>query len=166
MTTIAVRRIIAADPDLVFREVTDIERFPKTVPEVMSIEFLGELRQGPGTRFREHRLVNGRPMAFELEVAEYDAPARRARFVTDAGGTLWDTTMRVDAIPEGAGLEFIMVATGHAWFNRAVNWLMQGVYRRGMSRQLEALAIRCEAESRNPRRSGTTEPHPAADETT
>lgn len=147
MKPITVSRTIAADPDVVFDMITNIERSPEVVPEVTGVEFLGELRQGAGTRFREHRLVNGRSMSFELELNEYDAKERHARFLSDAGGTTWDTQMDVEPHPEGAQLTMKMEVRGHSFGTRLFNRVMRGIYRQSLVAHLGDVAMRCEPEA-------------------
>ena len=125
----------------VFRAVSDAERLVETTPAVVRVEFLTEGGfTGVGTRFRETRVMGRQTVETELEVVAYDPERHEVRMVSDAGGTTWDTTMSVRAEREGSELTIAMEARGHTWFNRAFNWVMTGVYRRGIRQHLRDLA--------------------------
>ncbi|KAB2847196.1 MAG: hypothetical protein F9K45_00175, partial [Melioribacteraceae bacterium] len=70
MKTITVTKNINAPVEKVFNTVAHIEEFSKTVPHIVKVEFLTELKTGAGTRFRETRLMKGKEAATELEVTE------------------------------------------------------------------------------------------------
>jgi uncharacterized protein YndB with AHSA1/START domain len=71
MASETMSRTIAAPIDTVFRAVSAIESYPETFPSVTSVEFLGEQRDGRGTRFKETRLGSGRDGTSEVEVIEF-----------------------------------------------------------------------------------------------
>ena len=144
MTRITVRREIAASPEVVFRTITDVEGMPDANPDVVRVEFLSEQRSGVGTRFRETRRMEKKEMDTDLEVTEFDPPAR-ARMVTDSHGTVWDTTFRVRPTDRGCELEIAMDARPHALLPRIMNPLMRPVFRKGMEKHLVHLARYCEA---------------------
>ncbi len=55
MGQFTVTRTIGAPVGVVFRAITDVEILPDVVPDVLSTEFLSEIRSGAGTRFHETR---------------------------------------------------------------------------------------------------------------
>ncbi len=146
IVTVTVESSIAALPDRVFDALVDIERFPETSPDCVSIRFLGEQRRGVGTRFVETRRAGKGTQDFELELTECDPVARTARFVNETHGTLWDTTMRV--VPEGQGsrVSFAMDAHTDSRVQSVIFRLMKGVFRKAMNKQVAALKAWCEAE--------------------
>jgi len=145
MITVTVEALIDATPDAVFHALSDIENFPSTNPATQSVAFLGEQQQGIGTRFREVRLMNGQEMAFDLEVAGYDAEARTTRFVNETHGTVWDTTVTVTPEVGGARARFAMDCIGSTLLKRLMNRVMSPLFRRGMQDQVDALKRYCEA---------------------
>ena len=145
MTTVTVEATIAADPDAVFRAVSEIERFPEVNPATQSVEFLTDQHVGAGTRFREVRVMSGQEAAFDLEVADYDREARTIRFVNETHGTLWDTTVTVSSEGAGARARFAMDCIGSTRVKRVMNWLMSGMFRRAMKQQVDSLKDYCEA---------------------
>lgn len=144
MKPVTVAARITADPDRVYATIVDLERLPETSPDTVAITFLGEQRAGPGTRFRETRRMGKRTQDFELRLAECDAAARTARFVSDHEGTVWDTWMEVR--PEGGGchVQFTMDAITDSKMKNLVFGLMRGMFRKGMDKQVQALKAYCE----------------------
>lgn len=145
MTIVSVETAISASPDAVFAAVSEIENFPATNPATQSVELLTEQRRGAGTRFREVRVMNGKEMAFDLEVAAYDPENRTIRFVNETHGTLWDTTVTVVPEADGARARFVMDCVGSTPFRRLMNSLMSGFFRKGMQQQVDSLKRFCES---------------------
>jgi hypothetical protein len=80
MKPVTVTAAIAADPDLVYETIIDIEGLPETSPDTVSVTFVGEQRAGPGTRYREtRRMGKKKTLEFDLELRECDAAARTPR---------------------------------------------------------------------------------------
>ncbi|HEY6854241.1 MAG TPA: SRPBCC family protein, partial [Gemmatimonadales bacterium] len=102
---------IAAPVDVVFRTVADVAQFAKAVPNVVKVEFLSDGKTGPGTRFRETRLMKGKEQTTELEVIEYVAN-EHVRLVTpvDEHGFVWDSVFAVQARGGGTLLTLTMDA--------------------------------------------------------
>lgn len=148
MPTITVRRRVCAPAELVFRAVSDIEHLPKTSPNILAIEFLSERRTGVGTRFRETRAMGGKQHITEIEVAEYDPRLRTIRMIADTDGTVWDTRISVARESDGCELVYAMEARGSTWSKRLLNLLLQGLYRRGMTRHIDTVKTHCEGAAR------------------
>lgn len=148
MSRITVSHAIEAPVATVFNVVTDIERMPQSNPDVVKVEFLSDQRTGAGTRFRETRSSKGKEMVTELELTEF-VPNERARFVTDAGGTVWDTvfTFRPTGSPQGSAteLEIQLDARAHKLLAKIMNPLIKGMVRRGMEKHMTALCAYCES---------------------
>jgi uncharacterized protein YndB with AHSA1/START domain len=147
MSRITVSRTVAAPVATVFAVVTNIERLPESNPDVVRVEFLTDQRSGAGTRFRETRSSRGREMVTELEVTEY-VENEHARFVTDTGGTVWDTvfTFRPTGSPPGSAtdLEIQLDARAHKLLAKIMNPLIKGMVRKGMEKHVAALSAYCE----------------------
>lgn len=147
MSRITVSRTVSAPVARVFAAVTDVERLPESNPDVVRVEFLPDRRSGAGTRFREARLSTGREMVTELEITEL-VLNERPRFVTDAGGTVWDTvfTFRPEGAPAGSAttLEIRLEARPHTLLARIVTPLITGMVRGGMTKYIAALSAYCE----------------------
>ncbi len=143
MPLISVARTIQAPPEVVFQAVTDIGNLPATNPEILRVEFLSEQRAGAGARFRETRLMGRKEMDTELEMTEFSPPIS-ARMVSDQGGTVWDTTFVVQPSSSGAELQIHMDARAHRLLAKIMNPLLQGLYRKGLQKHLDAVAAYCE----------------------
>ena len=144
MTTITVRRSIAAPATRVFEVASDIERFPEANPDVLGVEFVTERREGVGTRFRETRRQGSKEMVTELEVTEFDPAARRIRMVTDMGGTIWDTVFEVRESGSGAEVVATMDCRAHALLSKVLNPILKPLFKRGMERHFDSFQAHCE----------------------
>lgn len=145
MKPITVTATIAASPDRVYDAIVDIERLPETSPDTLSIAFASEQRTGPGTKFRETRQMGKKTAEFDLELAECDAAARTARFVSNHEGTVWDTRMNVEEDGDGTRVAFTMDAITDSKMKSFIFGLMSGMFRKGMTKQVTALKAYCEA---------------------
>ena len=144
MTRIVVAKDIAASPEVVFRAVSDFENLPNTNADVIRIEFLGEQREGLGTRFRDVRMQGKKEMPTDLEVTEFE-DNRRMRCVADTHGTIWDTLFEVTPTGKGAELRLTMDATPHKLLPKLMVPILKGLFKKGMVSHLESVATYCEA---------------------
>jgi len=147
MTQVVIQAKIEAPAEVVFRSVTDIERFPDIQPDVLSIDFLTEQRSGVGTRFVETRRHGKNEMKTELEVTEW-VENERARMVTDSHGTVWDTVFSVRSSGATSELEIAMDARPHKLLPKIMNPIMKGFFRKGIAKYLDQLRDHCETEAR------------------
>jgi hypothetical protein len=141
----SVSRTINAPIELVFGRISDVRRFAEVSEDVLEIEFLSETTHGVGTRFRETRNMNGRKATTELEVTEF-VENERVRFVSDAGGTIWDTVMAVTANGDTTDLEMTMDARPSNFVARIVNLVIKGMVTRAVTRDMDQLKAWCEAQ--------------------
>jgi len=147
MSRITVSHTIQAPVATVFKAVTDIEHLPDSNPDVVRVDFLSDQKSGAGTRFRETRSARGKEMVTELEVTEH-VENEHARFVTDSGGTVWDTvfTFRPKGSPAGSATELVIQldARPHKLLARVMVPLIKGMVRKGMEKHIDALREYCE----------------------
>lgn len=146
MTRTQLSRSIDAPIGVVFSTVADISNFSAAVPHIEDVEFLSETRTGVGARFRETRLMGSRRATTELEVTEY-VQDERVRFVSDAGGTVWDTTFSVEPERDGRGTRLLMVmeARPHKLLAKLTTPLMKRVIARAIAADLDAVKAYAEA---------------------
>ena len=146
MTRTELDRTIDAPLGTVFSTVADISNFSEAVPHIEHVEFLSEARTGVGARFRETRLMGSRRATTELEVTEY-VQDERVRFVSDAGGTVWDTVFTVEPDPDGGGTRLLMVmeARPHTFVARLTTPLMKRVIAKAIAADLDAVKAYAEA---------------------
>ena len=146
MTRTAISRTIDAPIGVVFSTIADISSFSEAVPHIERVEFLSEVRTGVGARFRETRVMGGRKASTVLEVTEY-VPDERVRFVSDQGGTIWDTIFTVQPGADGRGtrLDMVMEARPYKLVARLVTPLMKGVVAKAIATDLDAVKAYTEA---------------------
>lgn len=90
--------------------------------------------------------MNGRLATVELEVAEYEEN-RRVRFVSDAGGTIWDTIFMTTAAPGGTNMKMVMEAKPYRVLAKLANPFMRGLIRKAVERDMDAVKAYCEKHS-------------------
>ncbi len=143
MKPITVTRIIEAPVAAAFATIADVRRFAQALPHVVGQEFLSEGRSGPGTRWRETRLMNGRKTTTELEVTE-QVQNDRVRIVAVAGGTVWDTTFTTRADGGRTVLTMTMEARAFRLLARLFNILIRGMIEKAASRDMDLVKAFCE----------------------
>lgn len=144
MGRITVTRQVTAPVERVFDAVAHIENFKEAVPDIVGVEFLSDTKRGVGTRFRETRQMGKRTATVELEVTEYVAN-EHIRIVSDAGGTIWDTTFRVQAAGAGrAELSMVMDDKAYRLLAKLMNPMIRPMVRKAVERDLDAVKTYCE----------------------
>lgn len=147
MSQIVVARTIRAPVVEVFRVITDIENLPASNPDVLGIEFLSDQRSGAGTRFLETRGGKRKQVVTELELTEC-VKNERARFVSDMGGTIWDTqfSFRPEGTPKGSetALEIRLDARPYKLLAKMMTPLISGMVRKGMQSHIDSVGDYCE----------------------
>ena len=147
MSRTEIQRTIAAPADKVFAAVADVEQFSRAVENIERVEFVSATRTGPGTRFRETRLMRGREATVELEITEFAAP-ERVRFLSEAGGVRWDTVFTVAATRGGnTRLTMVMEATPLTFAARLMVPLTKGMVRKAIAADMDAVKEYCERPS-------------------
>ena len=146
MTRITVARIINAPLNTVFKAVSDVEAMPEVVPEVAKTEFLSEIKTGIVTRFKETRMMGRKESVTELEITEYSENVR-VRMVADSHGTVWDSIFVVNTVPGRSELTLTMDANGSWFLPRLMNFLLQGLYKKGLEKHMDALKNYCEKQN-------------------
>ncbi len=141
----SVSRTIDAPIDLVFRRISDVQNFPDVSEDILGVEFLSETTQGVGTRFKETRSMKGRTTITELEITEL-VENEHVRFVSDAGGTIWDTVMKVTSNGDGTELDMTMDARPHKLGARVINLFIKGMVNTAVTEDMDKLKAWCEAQ--------------------
>ena len=140
---IVLQRHVDAPVDMVFDTIAHIENFRQAVPDIVSVEYLGETRSGVGTRFCETRRMGGRDYSTEIEVTEY-VPNERVRLVLQAGGAEWDTVFTVRPAEDGSLVGAEMTATPKSLLARVLVPLMKKSVSAAMENDLRSVAQWCE----------------------
>ncbi len=117
-------RHIAAPPDACWAILADLDRWGQTISAIKSVEKLTEGPVGPGTKFRETRIMFGREATEVMTIDEFQPPHRMTflaeshgskyfsemRFEPDAGGTR--ATIAFRAEPQSVGAKVMGVLMG------------------------------------------------------
>lgn len=117
-------RHIAAPPEALWALVSDLDRWAGTISAIRRVEKLTDGPLGPGTRFRETRVMFGREATEVMTVDDFQPPHRMTflaeshgskyfseiRFEPDAGGTR--ATIAFRAEPQSVGAKVMGVLMG------------------------------------------------------
>lgn len=145
MSQITVARTIRAPVTKVFSVITDIEKLPASNPDVLRVEFLSDQHYGAGTRFLETRGGKRKQVVTELELTECEEN-ERARFVSDMGGTIWDTMFTFRPKDSETELEIRLDARPYKLLAKIMNPLISGMVRKGMQSHIESVGDYCEGQ--------------------
>ena len=144
MTQITVERTIRAPVARVFKTVADIREFSKALPHIVRFEFLSQEQTGPGTRFREFRMMRGKEMMTELEVTEH-VDDDHVRMVADSHGAVWDTVFSVADAGGETRLTMTMEARPYKIMPRLMIPLTKGMISKAVARDMDLIQEYCEA---------------------
>lgn len=139
-------RQIQAPIEVVFSAISDIRRFVEINENVLEIDFLTEQQSGVGTRFEETREMNGRRSSTTLELTEC-VDNEHVRFVSDEGGTIWDTVMSVAEKDGGTELRMVMDARPYKFLARIITPLIKGMVSKAIVADMDGLVVWCEREA-------------------
>lgn len=139
-------RQIKAPIAAVFDAITNIEKFPEKNPDIINVEILTDQKTGVGTRFRETRRMGKREGVTELECTEY-VENERVRFVTDQGGTIWDSVYTTKAIDDGTLLTLEMEARPHQLMAKIVVPIILGMISKAVEKDMDGVKTYCEGGS-------------------
>ncbi len=134
---------INAPVERVFSAVTDIENFPQRAESITKVEFLSDEKSGVGTKFRETRTMGKKEASATLEITEY-VENESVRFVSDEGGTIWDTIFTLKPFGDGTQMDVEMDARPYKLFSRIVTPLMIGVIGKYVKKDMDELKEWCE----------------------
>jgi carbon monoxide dehydrogenase subunit G len=96
-------RHVAGSPEAVFDLFSDLARAAERVSGITSLELLTDGPVGVGTRFRETRLMFGKPATEEMEVTVFERP-RRYTIECHAHGTHTVSVFSLVAAGDGTDL--------------------------------------------------------------
>lgn len=100
MVRSSLHHTVAAPPERVFAVLTDLENLAGTVEAIESVELLTPGPVGPGTRFRETRVLFGREASEEMTVTRLEPP-QRYELLAESHGCRYETIFTCR--PDGDG---------------------------------------------------------------
>ena len=137
------KRQIAAPVDVVFRAITEIEKFPEKNPAIVKVEILSDQKSGVGTRFRETRRMKDKENSTVLECTEF-VENERVRFVADEGGTIWDSVFTTSPTDQGTELTLEMDARPYKFLPKLVVPMIMGMISKAVEEDMDGVKEYCE----------------------
>ena len=137
-------RTISAPIEDVFEAISDINLYAQAIPHIVNVEILSEQKIDLGTRFRETRIMDNREMVTELEITEYQAP-HIVRFVSDEGGTVWDTVFTFEEHSGKTIMNMSMEAKPYKLIARLMNLVIKGFVQKAIEADMDSVKEYCEA---------------------
>ena len=110
MTRLEIERTIGAPPATVFERCCDFANSADTVEGIEKVDMLTDGPVGPGTRFRETRIMFGREATEEMEVGVYEPP-RRYTLLAESHGARYHSEFLFDEVPQGTRVKLTFDAT-------------------------------------------------------
>lgn len=139
-------RLIAAPLERVFQTIAQPDGFSAAIPDIVKIEIVSEIKSGVGTRFRETRMMNGKPAIAEMQVAEY-YENKTVRLVAEMAGTIWDTRFDVEPQGNAVQLKMRMVASPQNLLSRLMTPMMIGMIEKAIGGDMDHVKAYCEKAS-------------------
>lgn len=132
---------VAAPLERVFEAYTDLHGAPGRIQGIQRIEVLGDGTVGPGTRFRETRMMFGKEHTEELEIGSFDPPHGYSVTGGSCGARI-ETVFRF--APAAGGTRVTMdlswkAVTLFAKLMAPLGWLMSGSMKKLMQKDLDDL---------------------------
>jgi carbon monoxide dehydrogenase subunit G len=146
---VGVEAVIEAPCETVFAVVADIERWPRFISGVESVELLGGGAMVVGTRFRETRVMFGRRATEEMTVAEM-APPRRLVLTALNHGTAYRAEHSLGPMGQHTRLKLVFdgrPATLVAWLLMPLGMLFRGALKRQLAADLADLKREAERQA-------------------
>ncbi len=114
MTSISVKKQIAAPVEAVFARATNLREAVDTIPGIVKMEVLTDGPIAKGTRFRETRIMFKKEAVEEMEISRFEPP-HRYDVDADNHGCFYHTEFHFRPKDGGTELEMIFGATPHTF---------------------------------------------------
>jgi carbon monoxide dehydrogenase subunit G len=82
-----VTEVLPGTPERAFQALTDFEGASRWMPGLASVERVGDVQEGVGSRWRETRMMGGKEVTEELEVTHYHPPSHLTLRIDGTRGT-------------------------------------------------------------------------------
>lgn len=138
--------LINAPLESVYKTVSLPDEYSQAIPDIQSIEVVSDTKSGVGTRFRETRLMNGKPAIAELEVTE-QSTNDCIRLVSIAGGAKWDSLFVVAQEKNQTKLTLQMVATPVSLLGKLFVPLLLGMIAKAVASDMQSVKVYCETKA-------------------
>lgn len=141
--TIDSLRLVNAPIEKTFETIGSIEEFSRAVPQIKNYEFLSEQTEGLGTKFRETRIMNGKESETVLAIIDF-VQNQLVRYLSDAGGTTWDTIFKVEESEKQTSLAMKMDATPNSIAAVFIVPLILGMVSKAVEGDMDSIKDYCE----------------------
>jgi carbon monoxide dehydrogenase subunit G len=126
---LSVTKMIAAPPEQVFQALTDFERAAETIQGITQIEMLSDGPVGPGTRFRQTRMMFGKEATEEMHVSAWEE-SKSYTLAAESCGARYASHFLVEPVPGGSQVTMTMEVTPLTFFAKLMSPL--GKWMHGM----------------------------------
>lgn len=109
MARFTIEKYMDAPPGVVFDTALDLRSLAKTIRGIEELEVLTGDPIGPGTRFRETRVLFGKRATEVMEITVFERPSRWV-FEAESHGTKYVTSHEL--VPEGSGTKLLLTFSG------------------------------------------------------
>ena len=143
---IRVTKEINAPIEKVFEVFSDIQKAEERIEGITNIQFLSDVKEGVGTRWRETRIMFGKEATEEMEISVFNPP-QSYEVVADSRGVYYHTIYRFT--PKGDATQVEMVFSGKptslvAKLMTPLGYLFKGATQKALEADMEALKKVCE----------------------
>ena len=138
---------IDAPVERVFEVFADFPNAARHVDGIEKIEMLTSGPVGVGTRFRETRIMFGRPSTEEMKVTEF-SPSQRYTVTADSCGAHFESTFRFTSQGDATQVDMELNTRANSLFAKLMSPLglfMMGSMKRMMEADIQQLKSHCEA---------------------
>ncbi|HEX4954681.1 MAG TPA: SRPBCC family protein [Thermoanaerobaculia bacterium] len=149
MTGITIKRQVAAPRERVFAAATDFANAASFIQAIDKIEMLTEGPVGVGTRFRETRIVFGRPATEEMKVTGFDPPGSYT-LTAESHGARYETVFSFAEKSGGTEVEMRFAVTPLTFMAKVMGFLMRPMMKKMLAmcaKDLEDIAKAVESEA-------------------
>ena len=149
MTQFRFTRTTTASMDFVFATISNPQNFAKVSEDVVSIEMLSDTTSGVGMLFRETRKMGKREATTDLEMTEC-IENEHVRFVSDAGGAIWDTIYSVSTVDGRTRMDVVMDARPYKLMTGIMIPFIKGMVGKFMAKDMDAVTAYCDRAGSKP----------------
>lgn len=140
---------IDAPVEQVFTQGIDVANHTRRIPGITKIEMLTPGPVAVGTRFKETRRMFGKDATEVFTVTALE-PNHSYTLFTNSCGVAYEATHTFTA--ENGGTRLTLTMTGRsttflAWMMAPLGWMMQGMMKKLIQKDIEDLKAYCEAET-------------------
>jgi hypothetical protein len=148
MADLTLTQHINAPVETTFHLATDLDNWPGRIKGITKVERLTTGPVGVGTRFRETRIMFGRPSTEEMEFTEFE-PNRCYVVEADSGGCHFHSEFRFEPADGGTRVTMAFTSQPQSFMakvaGKLMGWMMRSAIRKCVQQDLDDLKAAAEA---------------------